>query len=208
MMRKRFLLMLAGAAVAAMLSSSVQAGIVVVSDAGGGSADVLGTSTGATVNTTAYTSDAINSINGSHISPTLPLSLTLTLTGSGTSITGGSGVKDIGNTVIDFTITGGIAFGSHLNVDGTITSVSNPKGNPGYDFSLMPGGLISISLDHTGANFANVVGHNHTKVKSAGLGVEESAGAIPEPASMVLLGMGATGLLGLRRLLSRTRVTV
>jgi hypothetical protein len=198
-MIKRFSFLALAAVLALALSAPAQAApVLVLTDAGGGSADVLGSSTGATIGTTAYPSDAINSINGVNITPTLPLSVFITLTGSGTSITG-VGDKVIGGTTILYTITDGIAFGSHLNLDGTITSVTGVT--PGYNFADLMGGKLSISLDKTTANFGAIVGHGGSVI-GAGLGLEE-AGSVPEPGSLALLGIGMSSFLALRRLFKR-----
>jgi hypothetical protein len=199
-MIKRFNFLALAAVLAFALTTTSQAATVVVTDAGGGSADVAGTATGATITTDSYTNTNITSVN--LLSVNLPLSMTITLTGSGTNITG-SGSKTIDGTTLDFTVTDGFAIGSHLNLDGTITSISGSS--PGYDFSGMVGADVSISLDKTGVNFGNIVGHAGTAVTAAGLGVEE-ASVVPEPTSIALLGIGMTGFLTFRRLFKRLSV--
>jgi hypothetical protein len=202
-MIKRFSFLAVAAVLALALSAPAHAAtIYVMTDAGGGSADVIGSSTGATISTDSYTNTNITSINT--LSVNFPLTMTLTLTGSGTSITG-IGSKTIGTTVIAFTIADGFAIGSHLNLDGVITSVTNPTEETGYNFATLAGGLISISFDKTGADFAAIVGHGGS-VLAAGLGVQESA-VVPEPTSMALLGIGMTGFLAFRRFFKRPAVS-
>jgi hypothetical protein len=201
-MNRRFsFLAVAMAAVAALaLSAPAHAGMV-YSDSGCGSADVHGTTTGATVNTAAYTTDVISSINGNAISPTLALDVTMTLTGSGGIITGGTGSKDIDGTTITFTITDGLYAGHFIELNGTLGTVSGST--PGYDFTPLAGGAISISFSDTTVNFSNIIHHNNTS--AIGTGIELQQSTVPEPASIAMLGIGMTGLLAIRRLFRRAK---
>jgi len=195
----------AGLACAVLLavSAPAKADIVVVADSGGGTVDVLGTAAGADITNF---NTAITEINGAAVS--FPLTLdTLHITDVGGVITG-TGVKTIGSpgaqAILDFSITSGIIFGSHFNMDGVITAVVS-NSLPGYDFSALGSGagLITLAIDKTGTNFANVVNHAGASAIHSGFGLQES---VPEPASMALLGIGMSGLLAFRRFFKRTPV--
>jgi hypothetical protein len=206
-MIKRFSFLALAAVLALAFSVPAYASSVpVTSDSGGGSVNVTGTSGGATVATISTASDnIINTVNGTVVQ--FPTSSSFTITGSGSTITGGSGSTDIGSAVINFTIlsTPGTYFvgNSHLNFDGTITSVTGTPVYMGYNFANLVGGGLSYSIDKFGVNFAGVLGNSSAaEVKNAGFGIQQQA-TIPEPASMALLGIGMTGLFALRRLFKR-----
>jgi hypothetical protein len=205
-MVKRICSLAAAAFLALALSVPARAGLTpVYAASGGGSADVLGTATGATVNTTVYPLDKISSINKVGISPTLPLSVTLTLTGSGGLVTGGSGTEKIGGVPLTFTVTGGIYSGPFLNVDGTITAVGPPSSTGGYNFLPLLSGSIALSFSDTKVNFSHVVGHSGASAIGSGLGVEQSA-VSPEPSTAAILGIGLVGLVAARRYSKRRAV--
>jgi len=198
-------------ACAFMLVAPAQAGTVIVtSDSGGGTVDVVGTAAGADI--TDFNS-SVTEINGSAVSIRLSLDV-LHITDTAGKISG-AGNKIIGSlpgngAVLSFVITSGVVFQDHFNMDGVITGVVPPgtvtSGGNTYDFSkLAPGGLISIAIDKTGTNFATILNHAGAQALDSGLGVQQST-AVPEPASMALLGIGMTGFLAFRRLFKRNSV--
>jgi hypothetical protein len=184
----------------------------VTSDAGGGTVDVLGTATGATVTTDSYTDDKITSVNGSAVNFLLTMDYTLTGPNS-TTVTGGSGSKTISfgsdSVTLSFTISSGFASGSHLNADGTITGIGSSTtitvGTTVYDFSPLVGGGISLSNDKVGTNFATIFHNAGASAIAAGGGVHEAAVA-PEPSTMAIFGLGLAGFFVVHRLRKRPAV--
>jgi len=194
----------AGMACAVLLavSAPAQAGILVVTDSGGGTVDVHGTAAGADINDFQAN---VTEINGASV--VFPVTLdTLHITDVNGVITG-TGTKTIGDVVgqqaiLDFTITSGIIFSSHFNMDGVITAVVS-NNLPGFDFSSFGGGLglITLAVDKTGTNFNDILNHPGNDALGSGFGLQESV--VPEPGSMALLGIGLSSFFAFRRFFKR-----
>jgi len=211
MQKRTFSLVIAAGLACALMfavSAPAQAGTVIVNtDSGGGTVDVLGTAAGADI--TNFNS-SVTEINGSAVS--IPLTLDTLHVVDTAGVISGTGTKTIGvsgnEAVLTFTITSGIVSGSHFNMDGVITGVVPPgtvtSGGNTYDFSkLFPGGLIVLAIDKTGTDFGTIVNHAGTSALGSGFGVQQSQ-AVPEPASLALLTIGVTGFLAFRRVFKRT----
>jgi hypothetical protein len=202
-MRNKTLTLAFAAVVAVVLSNSSRAEPV-YSDSGSGSAGVAGFDVfgvkGATVTTPLF-GDTITDINGNSV--TLPLFLSYTLYDDDGVITG-SGYKIIGtgmhSALIDFSITSGTVGMGVLDVEGVITRVVT-NNLTGYNFLPLVGTENSVDITKAGVNFAEIVGENFTHVRNAGMTLTE--GSVPEPASIVLLGIGIIGLLIHRSLAAR-----
>lgn len=202
--RSFFLLIAAGLASVSLLAApaSVHANLVpVFTDSGGGSVNVVGTADGADITSII---ESINVINGSPVTPTLPLASTVQVTYSGDNLFSGSGSKTIGSpgneAVLDFTITSGFLTpnGLGLFLFGTITSVplgTVTSGSDTYDFSYLLGGGITLTATSLQGSFLGVL-------KNPGAAIEAGAGvyqaAVPEPATLAFFGIGMTGIIVFR----------
>ena len=186
--------------------------ITVTDDSGGGSLiSVTGTPTGGTVvgNSTDINTFEVNGVTGL----TIPTSVAITIT-DGAIVAGvrsitASGQAVFGTTsgqeaILNFTATG-IAFGANIDLSGTVGSLSG-NAFPGYDFSLLAGNPITLSINRTSTDYTNVSGHNGVVVSHSGLGYQMQAPAVPEPTSTALPGIGLSGLFAFRRLFARASV--
>jgi hypothetical protein len=100
---------------------------------------------------------------------------------------------------------GGVGF---LNLSGTLPlQVVSPAGTgnnalPGLDFSpFANGGSIGLTFNKVGADIGAIIANGGTLTGTGGF-----TQAVPEPASLALLGIGMTGFLAFRRFFKRTVV--
>ena len=215
-------LMVAGLVSALLLTSaSAKGGIIttVTDDSGGGSLmTVTGTTGGGTVvgNSSNIETFEVNGVTGLSIPTSYAITITdgtlsggvLPITASGTATfgTGGTGSEAVlaftatGSAFTDTLIVGGSPLMySYIVLSGTINSV--PYDNySGYSFSpSMVNAAISLSIDKTGTDYTQVLGNNGVMVRNSGISYQQDDGAVPEPASMTLLGIGLSSLLAFRR---------
>jgi hypothetical protein len=122
----------------------------------------------------------------------------------------GTGVDSIQTATLSNTVSNGTAVQGFLNLNGSITGVLSPllettATTPTvYDFTpFAAGGSIALTYNKVGTDFAAVIANGGTITGTGGF----TELAVPEPASMALLGIGMTGIFALRRFLKRRSIT-
>jgi hypothetical protein len=195
-----------------LTGASTRGGSVVVNDdSGGGSLlTVTGTSTGATVvaDSNEVSTSEVDGVTGL----SLPTSYNFTITDVAVIVPGLLSITASGSTTIgtvtgslatlDFTASGyafNIGTTGYIDLTGTINTVPF-NAYPGYNFSpSMVGAAITLEITKTSANYMEVLGHNGVVVGNSGFGFQQNDGAVPEPTSMTLLGIGLSAVLAFRR---------
>jgi len=220
--RSLFSMLAAAALLLGVGATGANAGTVVTEY--GGAFNWSLTSTGGTSPTVTITFSAVQltSVNNADIGPidgamkTLVMSLTQVTGNPNWSWTGSSGAESQtfgaspNQAVVGYALSpsGGpnvFAGDGVLFTQPPITVLTENK-LPGYDFSpFSNGGALLLSFGKTGVNIGQDIASG-TAVSGTG-NFTAGATAVPEPASLALLGIGMTGFLAFRRFIKKTRVS-
>lgn len=231
MLQRIFLAGIASALLLGSAASSARAGTIpVTNDFGLVGAFTAVNDGGGKITFTLSGPSSVIGINGSTSLPGLPLpaafdpTITITESVSGTDVTISSTAPPLlskmftdptGTADLTYqlkTTPSAISDPQNLSLNGVIVGTGSPTGT--YDYSPLMGGRMALAFN--GAFFTSPPGVSVTTVSqflaptapgAKWIGVASfSESAIPEPASLALLGIGLSGLFMLRRFFRRTSV--